>query len=204
MRELDPLAGTEPLVYIRGVIQATQIRSGMILVHEGDLYRVLAIQHVTPGNKRGKMQVEMRRLKDGTKIDYRFRSEESVEKATLEQRDMEYLYQEGGQYCFMDSTNYEQVHLSTELLGSAVHYLQPNTKVIVDLYEDNPVGVEIPSTMDLKVVETEPVFKSATAASSYKPAKLENGLTVKVPPFIKEGDRVRVDTGTDEYLERVT
>ena len=185
------------------MIQATQIRPGMILVHEGDLYRVMAIQHVTPGNKRGKMQVEMRRLKDGTKIEYRYRSEDSVEKATLEQRDMEYLYKDGEHFCFMDSSNYEQVHLSSEMLGTAVHYLQPNTKVVVDLYQDAPVGVEIPSTMDLKVVETEPVFKGATAASSYKPAKLENGITVKVPPFVKEGDRVRVDTATDEYLERV-
>ncbi|MBI2067307.1 MAG: elongation factor P [Deltaproteobacteria bacterium] len=186
------------------MIQATQIRVGMILLHEGDLYRVLAIQHVTPGNKRGKMQVEMRRLKDGTKIDYRFRSEDSVERATLEQRDMEYLYQEGDHYCFMDSTTYEQVHLSTDLLGNATHYLQPNTKVVVDLYDEKPVGVEIPGTMNLKVVETEPVFKAATAASSYKPAKLENGITVKVPPFVKEGDLVKVDTSSDEYLERVS
>ena len=175
----------------------------MIIVHEGELYRVLAIQHVTPGNKRGKMQVEMRRIKDGTKIEYRFRSEDSVEKATLEQRDMEYLYQEGEHYCFMDQATYEQVHLSSEMLGSAVHYLQPNTKVVVDLYQERPIGVEIPSTMDLKVVTTDPVFKSATAASSYKPAKLENGITVKVPAFVKEGDRVRVDTASDEYLERV-
>ena len=175
----------------------------MLIVYEGELHRVLTIQHITQGNKRGKMQVEMRRLRDGVKMEYRYRSEDTVEKATLEQRDMEYLYQEGDNHCFMDTTSYEQVHLNKELLGNAVHYLQPNTKVVVDLYEEKPVGVEIPSTMDLKVIETEPVFKSATAASSYKPAKLENGLTVKVPPFIKEGDTVRVDTGTDEYLERV-
>lgn len=185
------------------MIQATQIRVGMIIVYEKELHRVLNIQHLTQGNKRGKMQVEMRRLRDGTKIEYRYRSEESVEKASLEQRDMEYLYREGEHYCFMDSANFEQVHLAAEILGNAVHYLQPNTKVVVDLYQEVAVGIEIPTTMDLKVVETDPVFKSATAASSYKPAKLENGITVKVPPFIKEGDRVRVDTGTDEYLERV-
>ena len=175
----------------------------MLIVYEGELHRVLTIQHITQGNKRGKMQVEMRRLRDGVKMEYRYRSEDTVEKATLEQRDMEYLYQEGDNHCFMDTTSYEQVHLNKELLGNAVHYLQPNTKVVVDLYEEKPVGVEIPSTMDLKVVETDPAVKGATAASSYKPAKLENGLTVKVPPFIKEGDTVRVDTGTDEYLERV-
>ena len=185
------------------MIQATQIRAGMIILYEGELCRVLTIQHITQGNKRGKMQVEMRRLKDGIKVQYRYRSEDTVEKAVLEQRDMEYLYREGENHCFMDATTYEQVHLSAELLGNAVHYLQPNTKVVVDLYEEKPVGVEIPSTMDLKVIETDPVFKSATAASSYKPAKLENGLSVKVPPFIKEGDKVRVATATDEYLERV-
>lgn len=175
----------------------------MILVHEGDLYRVLSVLHLTPGNKRGKMQVEMRRLRDGAKVEYRYRSEDSVEKAILEQRDMEYLYQDGDHYCFMDRVSFEQVHLTGEMLGTAVHYLQPNTKVVVDLYQEKPIGIEIPDTMDLKVIETEPALKGATAASSYKPAKLENGLTVKVPPFVKEGDVVRVDTATDEYLERV-
>lgn len=149
------------------------------------------------------MQVEMRRLKDGTKIEYRYRSEETVEKATLEQRDMEYLYREGEHYCFMDSVTYEQVHLGSELLGNAIHYLQPNTKVVVDLFKDQPIGVELPPTIDLKVVDTDPAMKGATASSSYKPAKLENGLSVRVPPFIKIGDTIRVDTGTDEYLERV-
>ncbi|MBI4373767.1 MAG: elongation factor P [Deltaproteobacteria bacterium] len=185
------------------MIQATQIRVGMIILYEGELCRVLTIQHLTQGNKRGKMQVEMRRLKDGTKLNYRFRSEDSVEKATFEEREMEYLYQEGDHYVFMDSTNYEQTSLSVERLGTAVHYLQPNTKVMVDFYNESPVGVEIPSTMDLKVVDTDPPVKGATAAASYKPAKLDNGITVKVPPFVKIGDTVRVDTASDEYLERV-
>src|SRR3989338_9159404 len=132
------------------MIQATQIRVGLVILYEGELYRVLKTQHITQGNKRGKMQVDMRRLKDGTKINHRFRSEDSVEKATFETRDMEYLYKEGDLFCFMDSVSYEQVHLSAETLGNAVHYLQPNTKVTVDLYEENPVGVEIPATMDLK------------------------------------------------------
>lgn len=175
----------------------------MIILYEGELCRVLTIQHLTQGNKRGKMQVEMKRLKDGIKLNYRYRSEDSVEKATLEAKEMEYLYQEGDHHVFMDSVNYEQSSLSAEILGSAVHYLQPNTKVTVDFYDDSPVGIEIPATMDLKVVDTDPPVKGATAAASYKPAKLENGLTVKVPPFVKTGDVVRVDTGTDEYLERV-
>ena len=175
----------------------------MIILHEGALCRVLSIQHITPGNKRGKMQVEMRRLKDGIKINFRFRSEDSVEKAVLEAQEMEFLYKEGDRYCFMDTSSYEQVQILAETFGSAVHYLQPNTRITVDFYEGSPVGVELPATMDLKVVETEPVFKGATASSSYKPAKLENGMSIKVPPFVKVGDAVRVDTATDEYLERV-
>jgi elongation factor P len=175
----------------------------MIVVHEGDLYRVLNIAHITQGNKRGKVQTELRSLRTGTKIEYRFRSEDSVEKAVLTEKEMEYLYQEGDFYYFMDVVNYEQTHLNRDDLGNAIYYLQPNTKVLVEFYEERPIGVELPGTMDLKVADTQPAMKGATASGGAKPATLENGLTVKVPQFVQTGDVVRVDTATNEYLERV-
>lgn len=185
------------------MIQATQIRAGMIIVYEGELCQVLGIDHITQGNKRGKMQVDMRRIRDGIKLQYRFRSEDSVERAHLQEKEMEYLYPEGDHYHFMDTSTYDQIQLSKEELGNAIHYLKPNTKVMVEFYEEKPVGVEIPLLMIQTVVETEPSMKGATAARGYKPAKLDNGLAIKVPQFIEVGDRVKVDTTTNEYSERV-
>lgn len=186
------------------MIQATQLRVGMMIVHEGELYRVLRIDHITQGNKRGKVQTELRSLRTGNKTEYRFRSEDSVEKAVLAEKEMEYLYKEGDSYTFMDSTNYEQIQMNKEELGNAIYYLQPNTKVLVEFHEERPIGVELPSTMNLKVTETSPPMRGATAAGGAKPAKLENGLTIKVPQFVQTGDLVRVDTSTNEYLDRVS
>ncbi len=185
------------------MIAATQLRVGMVIVHSGDLCQVLHIDHITQGNKRGKVQAEMRNLKTGTKIEYRFRSEDTIEKAVLSEREMEYLYNEGDLYHFMDSENYEQIHLTKEDLGNGVYYLQPNTKVMVEFHEERPIGVELPAIMEQKILETDPPMKGATASGGSKPAKLENGLTVKVPQFIQAGDFIRVDTSTNEYLERV-
>lgn len=185
------------------MIIATQIRNGMILVVDGNLYRVLKTHHVTPGKGNALIQTEMRDLRSGNKIEKRFRPSESVERAHITTREMEYLYEDGHHYYFMDTESYEQVHMSSEALGSAVHYLQPNTKITVDLYEGEPIGVELPSSMDLKIVETDPPLKGATQSSSNKPAKLENGVTVKVPAYLKSGDLIRIDPNTDEYIERV-
>ncbi len=186
------------------MIQATQLRAGMIIVHEGDLYRVLNITHITQGNKRGKVQSDLRNLKTGIKTEYRFRSEDSIEKANLSQKEMEFLYNDGESYHFMDSTTYEQILLMKDTLGNAPYYLKPNTKVTVAFYEERPIGVELPATMNLKIAETQPPMKGATAAGGAKPATLENGLSVKVPQFIQVGDTVRVDTSTNEYVERVS
>ena len=175
----------------------------MVIIHEGDLYRVLRIDHITQGNKRGKVQTELRSLKTGIKTEYRFRSEDSVEKAVFTEKEMEYLYTEGNNYIFMDSTNYEQTFLTKDNLGNAIYYLQPNTKVMVEFHEERPIGVEIPSTMNLKVTETDPPMKGATASGGAKPATLENGLTIKVPRFVESGDFIKVDTNTNEYVERV-
>ena len=184
------------------MIQATQIRVGMVLEHEGELCQVLNLDHITQGNKRGKVQVEMRNLRTGNKVQYRFRSEDSVEKAVLTEKEMEYLYQDGDMYHFMNSADYEQIQMNKESLGNAVHYLKPNTKVLVEFHEDRPIGVELPSTMILKITETEPPMKGATAAGGAKHATLDNGLTIKVPQFIQTGDHIKVDTTTNAYVER--
>ena len=184
------------------MIAATQIRVGMVIIYEGELCKVLAIQHITQGNKRGKVQVEMRSIKTGNKLQYRFRSEDTVEKADLFQKDMEYLYNDGDTYHFMDSTNFEQITIHKDDLGNAVNYLKPNTKVSVEMHDERPIGVELPTTMTLKIVDTQPPLKGATASGSAKPAVLDNGLTIKVPQFIEVGELVRVNTETNEYVDR--
>jgi elongation factor P len=185
------------------LIQATQLRPGMIIIHESQLYRVFAVHHLTPGNKRGFMQTKMKNLKTGVGTEYKFRSEDRVEQATLETRRMQYLYAEGDLHTFMDTENYEQITLTAQDIGDLLSFLLPNEIVEVELYDGKPIGVSPPSTVDLKVVDTEPSMKGATASASYKPAKLETGVTIQVPPFIQVGDKVRVDPSEGTYLERV-
>lgn len=185
------------------MIQATQLRPGMIILHEGDLYRVTVVRHLTPGNKRGFMQTKMKNLKTGVGTEYKFRSEDRVDQATLQTRKMQYLYVEGDLHTFMDTENYEQIALTAGDIGELLSFLLPNEVVEVELYDGKPVGVSPPSTVDLEVIETEPSMKGATASASYKPAKLETGVTIQVPPFIQIGDKVRVDPSEGTYLERV-
>ena len=184
------------------MIQATQLRSGMAILHEGNLCRVLSVQHITPGNWRGMVQTKLRNLRSGNSFEYRFRSEDRVEKADLEEHEMEFLYASGDEFHFMNTQTYDQVAITREDLGQAVDYLVPNTKVMVEFYEHRPVGVELPITVDLKVVETQPGMKGATASNSGKPAVLETGLQVSVPQFIDVGDVVRIETAEGKYLER--
>ena len=185
------------------MIQATQLRPGMIIVHEKDLYRVTAVHHLTPGNKRGFMQTKMKSLRTGVGTEYKFRSEDRVDQAILQTRQMQYLYAEGDMHTFMDTENYEQMTLSADHIGDLLPYLLPNHVVEVELYEGKPVGISPPSTVDLEVIDTEPSMKGATASASYKPAKLETGVTIQVPPFVQIGDKVRVDPAERTYLERV-
>jgi elongation factor P len=185
------------------MIQATQLRPGMIILYENDLFRVTAIHHLTPGNKRGFMQTKMKNLKTGIGTEKKFRSEDRLEQAMLDSRAMQYLYAEGDLYTFMDTQNYEQTSLPAEEMGDILQYLLPNQVVEIQFYEGKPVGINLPSTVELEVVETEPSFKGATASASYKPAKLETGVTVQVPPFIQVGDKVRVDPSEGTYLERI-
>lgn len=184
------------------MISATQLRPGMVVKFNNDLYSVFSMTHRTPGNLRGFVQARMRSLKTGTMIEHRFSSEDRVEKAMLEEQEMEYLYDDGEYYYFMNTDNYEQMHLMKDLLGDATQYLIPQLKVIVEFYEGKPMSVELPATVDLTVVETEPGLKGATVSNVTKPAKLETGLVVQVPPFITEGEKIRVNTAEGTYQER--
>lgn len=185
------------------MINATQIRKGMILKIDDELYRVLETTHVTPGKGQALMQTKLRRLKDQTLHDYRFRSKDRVEQAYLEGIEMEYLYQDGEEHIFMNTENFEQIKLPDEVLGSGANYLIPNAVFAVEMHEGKPVAATPPMTIELKVTKTAPFLKGATQSASNKPATLETGITITVPQFIKVGDIVRVDTRDDTYLERV-
>jgi len=183
-------------------IQATRVKKGMLIKMGEDLYRILEFQHVTPGNLRGFVRVKMRNIRNGSLADNRFRSEDTIERATLDEREMQYLYQDGDDFCFMDTTSFDQIHMSNEALGDAVQYLKPEMTINVEFYGSEPVGVELPQTVDLKVLDTAPGIKGATASAQVKPATLETGLVVNVPPFVNTGDMVRISTETGEYLSR--
>jgi elongation factor P len=185
------------------MINATQLRPGMIILHEGDLYRVASVKHLTPGNKRGFMQTKLKNLKTGGGTEYKFRSEDRVEQATLDTHTMQYLYAEGDLHTFMDTESFEQISLTADEIGNLLGYLLPNQIVEIESFDGKPVGISPPSTVELEVAETEPTLKGATASASYKPAKLETGITIQVPPFIQVGDKVRVDPSEGKYLERV-
>jgi elongation factor P len=183
-------------------IQATRLKKGMLVKMDQDLFRVLELQHVTPGNLRGFVRVKLRNIRNGTLSDQKLRSEDSIERATLDEHEMQYLYQDGDDYYFMDTSSYEQIHISNEALGDSVNYLKPEMTIQVEFYGTEPVGIELPQTVDLKVLETVPGIKGATASNQVKPATLETGLVVSVPPFINTGDVIRVSTETGEYLAR--
>jgi elongation factor P len=184
------------------MLKATQLRPGMIIVHEGDLYTVHSVDHRTPGNKRGAMATRMRSLRSGSIIDYRFRAEDFVERAVLDEIEFQYLYADGEGYHFMNNESFEQIHVSGEVLGDAVYYLIPDLAVKLEFYEGKPLGAVLPDTVDLKVVDTEPTVQKATASAVMKPAKLETGLTIQVPPFINNGDKVKVNTSEATYIQR--
>jgi elongation factor P len=184
------------------MISATQLRPGMVVKFNNDLYSVFKMEHRTPGNLRGFVQVKMRNLRSGTMIEHRFSSEDRVDRAALEEIEMEYLYDDGEYYYFMNTENFEQMHLTRDILGDAVEYLVPQLKVHIEFYEGKPMSVELPPTVDLTVVETEPGLKGASVSNVTKAAKLETGLVVQVPPFINEGEKVRVSTAEGTYQER--
>jgi elongation factor P len=184
------------------MISATQLRPGMVIKFNNELCSVFKMEHRTPGNLRGFVQVKMRKLSSGSMMEHRFSSEDKVERASLEQHEMEYLYDDGEYYYFMNTETFEQLHLMKDLLGDATNFLIPNLKVNVEFYEGKPMSVELPPSVDLMVVETEPSMKGASVSNVTKPAKTETGLVVLVPPFITEGEKIRVSTSESAYLER--
>jgi elongation factor P len=183
-------------------IQATRLRKGMIIRMGTDIFRILELQHVTPGNLRGFVRIKLRNLRSGALADQKLRSEDAIERETLDEREMQYLYQDGSAYYFMDTSSYEQISLSDEALGDSMNYLVSEAVVLMEFYGTEPVGIELPPTVDLRVEDTAPGIKGATASAQVKPARLETGLVIQVPPFVNTGDMVRVNTETGEYQSR--
>ena len=183
-------------------IPATQMRPGMIIKHNNDLHLVFSVEHRTPGNLRAFIQAKLRNIRTGAMFEHRFRSSDPIDKITVDEVAMEFLYQDGDDYYFMNTETYEQTHLKKDILGDSVDYLTANLQIKVEFYDGKAVGIELPQTVELTVVETEPGLKSATASSVTKPAKTETGLVVQVPPFINEGEKIRVDTAEGAYLSR--
>src|ERR1043165_968067 len=184
------------------MISSTQMRPGMVIKFNNELFSVFSVNHRTPGNLRGFVQARMRSLRSGSMIEHRFSSEDRVEKAIMDEQEMENLYDDGEYYYFMNTETYEQMHLMQDLLGDATQYLIPQLKVKVEFYEGKPISVDLPATVDLTVVETEPGLKGATVSNVTKPAKMETGLMVQVPPFITEGEKIRVSTSEGTYQEK--
>jgi len=184
------------------MVKATQLRPGMIIRFDGELYTIFSTEHRTPGNKRGSMQTKMRNLRTGSIIDYRFRAEEFLERAIMDEVEFQFLDKEGEDFHFMNTQSYEQISLSGEVLGEASYYLIGDMNVKIEFYEGKAMGVALPDTVDLKVIDTEPTLQKATASAVMKPAKLETGLTIQVPPFVNNGDTVKVDTSEARYVQR--
>ena len=184
-------------------IQATRLRKGMLIKFDNGLYRILDLHHITPGNKRGHVLCRGRDIRNNRLMDHKFRAEDDVERAILDEHEMQFLYRDGDLFHFMNTETFEQIHLSLEVMGDSALYLLPDSLINVEFFESEPVGIHLPLTVDLKVTETVPGIKGATASAQVKPATTQTGLVVTVPSFINEGDLVRVNTETGEYLSRV-
>ena len=182
---------------------ATRLRKGMIIKIDGELFRIHDLMHVTPGNLRGFVRMKARNLRSHAMSEQKLRSEDIIERARLDEKEMQYLYSDADGYHFMDTENYEQIHMDADALGDGVGFLKPEMTIRVEFYGEEPVGIELPQTVDLKVTETMPAIKGATASAQTKPATLETGMVIQVPPFVDEGDLIRVNTETGEYLSRV-
>jgi elongation factor P len=183
-------------------MKATQIRKGNIVRIDGTLYKIMNMDHVTPGKGRAHIQTKLRNLLEGTQTEKRFRSDEDIEKVMIETKEMQYLYSDGDGYHFMDTATYDQVALTKDTLGNAVQYLIADSTLNLEWFEGNAIGVDLPPVVALKVIETPPGVKDATASAQRKPAKMETGLVVQVPSFINEGEVIRVNTTDASYSER--
>lgn len=184
-------------------ILATQLRAGMIINYEGELCRVISVEHQTPGNLPARVVTKMKRLKDGINRENRFGSSDKIERASLEQHMLEYLYEDGDNLVFMNNETYEQTELNKEILGDDIVFLQPNMELEIEFNDGTPLSATLPASVVLEILETEPVMKNANATGSYKPAKMENGVVVQVPPYMESGQKIRVNTVDRTYMERV-
>jgi elongation factor P len=183
-------------------IPATQIRRGMVIVFEGEPCRIVEFRHHTPGNLRAMVQAKLKNLRTGSSFEHRFRAADSIDPASMETHDLEFLYQGGDTYHFMNTENYDQLEMDEEMLGDNAQWMQPGMKIQAEYYDGKPVGIKMPNSLVLEVVDTAPVMKTATKTASSKPAKLENGVTINVPEFVGTGDKVKVNPSTGEYQER--
>jgi elongation factor P len=181
---------------------ATQIRRGMVLVFEGDPCRVLEFRHHTPGNLRAMVQAKLKNLRSGSSFEHRFRAADSVERASMETHELEFMYKGGDTYHFMNTENYDQLEMDDETLGDSAQWMQPGMRIQAEYYDGRAIGIQLPNSLTLEVVDTAPVMKSATKTASTKPAKLENGVTINVPEFVSTGERVRVNPQTGDYVDR--
>ncbi|HEY3458718.1 MAG TPA: elongation factor P [Bryobacteraceae bacterium] len=184
------------------MIAATQLRPGMVVKFNNELYSVFSMVHRTPGNLRGFVQAKMRSLRSGSMMEHRFSSEDKVERVALDEQEMEYLYDDGEYFYFMNTETFEQMHLTKDTLGDGINYLIPQLKVNIEFYEGKPISVELPPSVEMTVVETEPGLKGATVSNVTKPATMDTGLVVQVPPFINQGEKIRVSTSDGSYQER--
>jgi elongation factor P len=183
-------------------INANELRAGNVMEFRGKLWAVAKAQHITPGKGGAFVQVELKDVRGGTKLNERFRSGETVERVRIDDHDYQFLFGDDHTLTFMDEQTFEQISVDRDLIGEAAGFLQDGMKVIISSYEGTPVGVELPQTVTLQIVEADPVVKGQTASSSYKPAKLENGMRVMVPPHIEAGTRIVVNTADGSYVER--
>ncbi len=184
------------------MIAATQIKVGMVIMHNGKPHRVTNVLHVTPGNWRGMVQTRLVNIETGSNAEHRFRSEDKVDRAQMEQHTLQYSYRAGASFHFMNNESFEMIELSTEVLGDAVNYLVEGTVIMADYFDGRVVGVEVPMFVELTVTDTTPNIKGAAVQNTSKPAVLETGFEIKVPPYIEPGNRVKIDTRTGEFVER--
>ncbi len=184
------------------MIVATKVRVGMMIIYEGELCRIIKREHVTPGKGKAHVSGILRNVKTNTSFPFRWNSDVKIERAFLEDHEMEYLYDDGEKYYLMNTSSYEQIEMDHEMFGEAINFVLPNTKVTVTFFEGNPVGIELPQNVVLKVIDAEPSVKKQTATGSYKRCTVETGLVVQVPPFVEANDLIRVNTESGDYLER--
>lgn len=183
-------------------IPATQIRRGMVIVFEGRPVRVVEFRHHTPGNLRAMVQAKLKDLQKGNSFEHRFRADDSIEPASMETHELQFLYSGGNTYHFMNTENFEQIELDDETLGDAAQWMQSGMNIMAEFFEGKPVGIQLPNVLTFEIVETAPVMKTATKSASTKPAKLDNGATVNVPEFLSTGEKIRVNPSTGEYVDR--